>query len=106
MKGPLLSDRSRRIGLVLPVIVAATDVTGRYFREETRTLNVSGGGLAFATRRRLELGARVHLEVRLPPRLRRHFRGRSSYRVQAVVCRVVVPEEGLAHVGVRFLAEA
>jgi hypothetical protein len=106
VRGPLLSDRSRRIGLILPVVVSGADLTGRHFSEDTRTLNVSGGGLAFETRRKLEVGSRLLLEVRLPPRLRRHFRGRAAYRVQAVVCRVVVPEEGLAHVGVRFLAEA
>ena len=103
---PRLTDRSRRMGLFLPVTVSGSDLTGRSFTEATRTLNVSGGGLAFETRRRLEVGGRLLLEVRIPPRLRHHFGGRDRYRVRAVVCRVQVPEDGLANVGVRFLAEA
>ena len=91
--------------LVLALTVSGEDVTGRGFTESTRTLDVSGGGLAFATRRRLLVGSRLVLEVRLPPRLRRHFAGRDAYRVKAVVCRVVAPEEGPAQVGVRFLGE-
>ena len=106
MREPRLAERSRRLDLVLPLRVTGEDVTGRTFTEATRTLNVSGGGLAFATRRRLLIGSRFVLEVRLPPRLRRHFGGRDAYRVRAVVCRVAVLEEGLAHVGVRFLGEA
>lgn len=106
MREPRLAHRSRRMPLVLPLSVSGEDVAGRTFTEATRTVNVSGGGLAFATRRRLLLGARLLLEVRLPPPLRRHFAGRESYRVRAVVCRLVVPEEGLAQVGVRFLGEA
>ena len=103
---PRLADRSRRLALILPVTVAGEDLGGRAFTESTQTLNVSGGGLAFATRRRLLMGSRLLLEVCLPPRLRRHFAGRETYRVRAVVCRVAALEEGLAHVGVRFLGEA
>ena len=106
MRGPRLESRSRRRALVLPLMVSGEDGAGRVFNESTRTLDVSGGGLAFATRRRLLIGSRLVLEVRLPPRLRRHFAGREAYRVRAVVCRVVAPEEGLAQVGVRFLGEA
>ena len=106
MQGPRLAARSRRLALVLPLTVSGADATGRAFTESTRTLDVSGGGLAFATRRRLLIGSRLVLEVRLPQRLRRHFAGREAYRVKAVVCRVVAPEEGLAQVGVRFLGEA
>jgi hypothetical protein len=103
---PRLADRSRRHGLVLPVTVVGSDSAGRSFREDTRTLNVSGGGLAFETHRRLELGSRLVLEIGLPPRLRRHFHGRDRYRVRAVVCRVQAPEDGPTSVGVRFLGEA
>ena len=106
MPGPRLTDRSRRLGLLLPVTVTGSDLTGRSFTEATRTLNVSGGGLAFETRRRLEIGGRLVLEVRIPPKLRPHFGGRDRYRVRAVVCRVQPPEDGLANIGVRFLGEA
>jgi hypothetical protein len=90
---------------MLPVTVMGSDSTGRSFREATRSVNVSGGGLAFETRRRLEVGSRLVLEIALPPRLRRHFGGRELYRVRAVVCRVFAPEDGPASVGVRFLGE-
>ena len=106
MPGPRLAPRSPRRALVLPLTVSGEDAAGRGSTESTRTLDVSGGGLAFATRRRLLIGSRLVLEVRLPPRLRRHFAGHEAYRVKAVVCRVVAPEEGLAQVGVRFLGEA
>ena len=105
MPGPRLALRSRRLALVLPLTVSGEDVTGRGFSESTRTLNVSGGGLAFATRRRLLIGSHLVLQVRLPTRLRRHFAGREVYGVRGVVCRVVAPEQGVAHVGVRFLGE-
>jgi hypothetical protein len=94
------------MGLVLPVTVAGSDFTGRSFSEATRTVNVSGGGLAFETRRRLEVGSRVILDIRLPPRLRRHFGGNERYRVRAVVCRVVAASDRVAQVGVRFTGEA
>jgi hypothetical protein len=106
MPVPRLEGRSRRLALVLPVVVSGEDLAGHAFNESTSTLNVSGGGLAFATRRRILMGSRLVLEVRLPPRLRRHFAGRDTYRVRAVVCRLVVPEGGPAQVGVRFLGEA
>jgi hypothetical protein len=103
---PRLSERSRRLDLYLPVTVRGLDAAGRPFTEASRTLNVSAGGLAFETRHRLDLGARLVLEVRLPPRLRRHFGGADRYRVRALVCRVQVPEDGVANIGVRFLGEA
>src|SRR5262245_31758321 len=107
MREPKLAPRSRRMPLVLALSVSGDDAAGRGFTESTRTLNVSGGGLAFATQRTLLVGSRLLLEVRLPPRLRRHFAGRDAYRVRAVVCRVVRPEDDpLTHVGVRFLGEA
>ena len=102
---PRLADRSRRLGVALPITVTGADLAGRAFAEATRTLNVSAGGLAFETRRRVEIGGRLMLEIHLPLRLQRHFGGRDTYRVRGVVCRVVVAEGGLAHVGVRFLRE-
>ena len=106
LTNPRLTDRSRRMGLFLPVTVSGSDLAGRSFTEATRTLNISGGGLAFETRRRLEVGSRLLHGGPDPPRLRHHFGGRDRYRVRAVVCRVQVPEDGLASVGVRFLGEA
>lgn len=67
LTNPRLTDRSRRMGLFLPVTVSGSDLGGRSFTEATRTLNISGGGLAFETRRRLEVGSRLLMEVRIPP---------------------------------------
>lgn len=106
MPGPRLTLRSPRRALALPLTVSGEDAAGRGFTETTRTLDVSGGGLAFASRKHLLIGSRLVLEVRLPPRLRRHFAGREAYRVKAVVCRVVAAKQGPAQVGVRFLGEA
>jgi len=105
MTVPRLADRSRRFALVLPVTVTGVDVSGRAFSEATRTLNVSGGGLAFETSRRLEIGSRLLLDIKLPPRLRRPFGGRPRYRVVAVVCRLFVTADGPDRVGVRFVGE-
>jgi hypothetical protein len=52
------------------------------------------------------VGSRVTLHIQLPPRLRRHFGGKSIYRARAVVCRVERFEnQPVSRVGVRFLAE-
>jgi hypothetical protein len=106
MTNPRLTDRSRRLGLVLPLTVTGVDLGGRAFSETTRTVNVSGGGLAFETAKRLEIGSRLLLDIKLPPRLRRHFGGRPRYRVVAVVCRLIGSGPGPARIGVRFVGEA
>jgi PilZ domain len=105
MTVPRIANRSRRFELMLPVTVTGVDVSGRAFSEATRTLNVSGGGLAFETRRRLEIGSRLLLDIKLPPRLRRPFRGRPRYRVVAVVCRLFATPGGPDRIGVRFIGE-
>jgi len=104
---PNLSERGRRLGLSLPVTVNGNDVSGAPFAETTRTLNVSGGGICFETRRRLGPGLRLTLHVSLPEAWRGRFGGRAVYRVRAVVCRVERLEgEGVSRVGARFLGEA
>jgi len=76
------------------------------FTEKTRSLNVSGGGICFESRRRLPIGARVQLEIELPARLRRLFGDQEVYRARAVVCRLERPRSADAtHVGARFLRE-
>src|SRR5262245_26442219 len=101
-----LTDRGRRVGLQLSLDVAGQDERGATFAESTRTLNISGGGLCFESRKKLLVGARVTLHIQLPPRLRRHFAGKSVYRARAVVCRVERFENQVAsRIGVRFLGE-
>jgi hypothetical protein len=101
-----LTDRGRRVGLHLSLDVAGQDARGATFAESTRSLNISGGGLCFESRKKLLVGARVTLHIELPPRLRRHFAGKSVYRARAVVCRVERFEnQAVSRIGVRFLGE-
>ena len=101
-----MTSRHKRVGLSLALEVAGRDAAGTRFAEHTRTLNVSGGGLCFESRRNLLVGTRLDLTIPLPSALRARFGGRDVYRVRALVCRVEqrpVPEQ--FHVGVRFLDE-
>jgi PilZ domain-containing protein len=102
-----LTERERRLGLHLSLEVVGQDARGTPFIQSTRTLNVSAGGLCFESSRTLPVGARLELHIHLPPLLRRHFDGRSVYRVRAVVCRLERFEGSpQARIGVRFLGEA
>src|SRR5688572_2986099 len=101
-----LADRQKRVGLQLPLDVAGRDAGGARFSETTRTLNVSGGGLAFETGRDLPMGSRLDLRIELPPPLRHRFGGKAEYSVRAVVCRVERPQgAAIGRIGVRFLGE-
>ena len=103
---PAPRSRSRRLALSLPVEVWGEDDDGRTFHESARTLNISGGGLCFETGRRLDIGGRLILELRLAPHLRPRFGGRPRYRVRAVVCRLEnFADADRFRVGVRFLGE-
>ena len=101
-----IASRQKRVGLRLPLEVDGRDSGGTRFSETTRTLNVSGGGLAFETGRDLQMGSRLDLRIELPPPLRHHFGGKAAYAVRAVVCRVERPQgAAIARIGVRFLDE-
>jgi hypothetical protein len=101
-----LANRQKRVGLHLPLAVAGRDAGGARFSDDTRTVNVSGGGLAFETERDIQMGSRLDLSIQLPPALRRHFGGRSVYGVRAVVCRVErLQGAAVSRIGVRFLGE-
>ena len=101
-----IASRPKRVGLHLPLDVDGRDAGGARFSETTRTLNVSGGGLAFETGRDLQMGSRLDLRIELPLPLRHHFGGKAAYAVRAVVCRVERPQgAAIARIGVRFLDE-
>lgn len=101
-----LASRQKRVGLHLPLEVGGRDAGGSRFSDATKTVNVSGGGLAFETQRDLAMGSRLDLSIELPPPLRHHFGGKATYAVKAVVCRVErLQGAATARVGVRFLAE-
>jgi hypothetical protein len=101
------AQRTKRVGLNLPVEVCGRDVSGKRFTDVTRSVNVSGGGILFESHRPVEIGDRLDLRIELPVSLRRHFGDRDRYRARAVVCRV---EPGASHVprrvGARFLGTA
>src|SRR5262245_52365302 len=100
------TNRERRVGLHLPVDVSGRDSMGRSFREKTKSLNISGGGICFESGQQLEVGSRLELLIELPPALRPRFQGRSAYRARAMVCRVERFEaEPRYRVGARFLGE-
>jgi hypothetical protein len=104
---PTTRPRSRRLGLALPVAVSGRDARGRAFEETVETRNISAGGLCFETARRLEIGARLVLEIPLSASLRPRFGGRARYGVRAVVCRIEnFAGEERFRVGVRFLGGA
>lgn len=98
--------RKNRLSVHLAVDVSGTDIHGERFFERTRSLNVSGGGICFVSRRDLAVGGRLFLDIELPFRLRKHFGDRSDYEVRAVICRVepAIPGE-FSRVGARFLGE-
>lgn len=103
---PAIEKRDKRVGLHLPVEVQGQDAGGRSFDEATRSLNISGGGILFESRHSLMVGTRLVLKIDLPPGLRKHFRGQSTYRARAVVCRVEKADgEAGARIGARFLGE-
>lgn len=103
---PQIESREKRLDLHLPVHVSGRDKSSGPFAETAATVNVSGGGICFATAREIPVGARIDLHIELPPRLRRRFGGRTTYDVRAVVCRLEPrPGEGGFHVGARFLDE-
>ena len=70
-----LLEREKRVPLNLPVEVRGEDVAGVHFTEQTRSHNVSGGGICFESQRTLAVGARLQLAIELPvepaPPLRR-----------------------------------
>ena len=101
-----ITEREKRVGLHLPLEVRGEDASGAPFAESTRSVNVSGGGLCFESARPLVVGARLVVQIALPPLLRRHFGGKAVYRARAVVCRVEPsPGDAQWRVGVRFLGE-
>ena len=99
--------REKRVGLRLDLDVSGEDAGGAAFSHSAQTINISGGGVCFETPRNLMVGARLLLNIRIPPPLRSHFGGRELYRAWAVVCRVERFEgQSSSRVGARFLGDA
>jgi PilZ domain-containing protein len=100
-------DRKKRLELHLSVKVKGADEAGHGFDEETRTRNLSAGGLCFESRHHVPVGGRVSLQIAIPDAMRKHFGGQSIYAVNAVVCRVERFEEGaVSRVGARFIGRS
>jgi hypothetical protein len=102
-----LAEREKRVGLHLPLEVSGEEASGLPFSEETRSLNISGGGILFESRHNLLVGSHLTLAIQVPPSLQKRFGNRPVYRARAVVCRVERFEgESVSRVGARFLGEA
>jgi len=56
-----------RLPFAVPVFIRGTDENGRAFQEFTTALNVSAGGAAFTTKRRLPSNSPVLLEIPAAP---------------------------------------
>ena len=103
---PQLAERNNRVPLRLDLEVRGRDAAGVLFRESTRSVNVSGGGMCFESRARLNVGVPLTLQIHIPVPLRPRFRGQPVYRVRAIVCRVEWPQgQPFARIGARFLQE-
>jgi hypothetical protein len=99
--------REKRVGLRLSLDVSGQDAGGVGFAHSAQTLNISGRGVCFETPRNVLVGARLLLDIQLPPALRGHFGGRAVYRAWAVVCRVERFEgQASSRIGARFLGDA
>ena len=102
-----MSEREKRVGLHLPLEAQGEEASGSPFSEETRSLNISGGGILFESHHNLLVGSQLTLAIQVPPPLQKHFGNRPVYRARAVVCRVERFEgEPVSRVGARFLGEA
>ena len=87
----------------LALDVKGEDATGSPFTERTHCLNVSGAGILFESRQKLLVGTRVKLLIHIPPSLREHFGGLSTYETAAVICRLEKLEnEASVRAGARF----
>jgi len=101
-----LAARAKRFELRLPLHFSGQDADKVPFEAHGRSLDVSGAGMRFETRHRLEIGMRLLVELPLPEALRPHFGNREIYRVHGVVRRVEIPEGGaLFQVSVQFTGE-
>jgi hypothetical protein len=102
-----LAPREKRVGLRLSLDVSGQDASGAAFAHSAHTINISGGGVCFETPRNLLVGARLLLNIQIPPPLRGHFGGQPVYRVWAVVCRVERFEgQPSSRIGARLLRDA
>jgi len=102
-----MAEREKRVSLHLAMEARGEEATGSSFSEETRSLNISGGGILFESRHNLLVGSQVLLAISVPPALQKRFGNRPVYRARAVVCRVERFEgEPVSRVGARFLGEA
>lgn len=59
--------RERRVRVHLPIMVRGTDQRGEWFEDRTSSENLCRGGVAFATRYALHLGARVEINIPTAP---------------------------------------
>ena len=93
-----------RLGLLLPVQVTAHAPGGTVLEDEGLMQDVCGGGMAFRTSLPLRRGQIVHLQAPVPRGFRKYELDARSYAVFAIVCNVLVDDDG-NRVGVMFFGQ-
>lgn len=87
-KVPAADRRHRREDADLPVVVRGHDRRGQAWQENTKTENVSAGGVSFLLRSPVREGDAVHLSLPLPEPYRKFDHRAPSYEVYALVRKV------------------
>lgn len=97
--------QSIRMGLALPMRVQGFEADGSTWEEDTTTDDISQGGCSFSVSRRVELGQVLLLFIPLPKRLRQYDPNETSYRVYALVRRLLHRPQR-PRVGVMFFGKS
>lgn len=98
--------RAARLQLALPVRVTGHGEHEGQWQEISETLDVSRAGVRLSLARKVRRGQVLHLMLPLPWRLRQHGHADPSYRVYAVVQRVLPSSQpGLKQIGLEFIGE-
>jgi hypothetical protein len=97
--------QSIRMGLALPMRVQGFEADGSTWEEDTTTDDISEGGCSFPVSRRVELGQVLLLFIPLPKRLRQYDPNETSYRVYALVRRLLHRPQR-SRVGVMFFGKS
>jgi hypothetical protein len=97
--------QSIRMGLALPMRVQGFEADGRTWEEDTTTDDISEGGCSFPVSRSVELGQVLLLFIPLPKRLRQYDPNETSYRVYALVRRLLHRPQR-PRVGVMFFGKS
>ena len=94
--------RLSRIRIALPIRVRGTNCKGIQFEEMTRSIDVNGDGALFLLNQDLKKGMRLKLSLPLPRSMQKSAVSKAVYETEAVVVRIEVSDDPVAHVEWRF----